>query len=419
MIEKRIASAEEKLEQLNVQTENIKEDDCVFVSADEISRARALETKKLIAEEKLLSLNCTAPQSDKKMNPLWSMPLLVIGLVLLIAGFVKPNTLTNITGALVMLFGTCVLAYAKLKNKQRADVNEKQIKDAENELIKIQSELDGIFLPYGVKISDELSALYMNKKSTEEKKAELDSRINELKAEIEMLKKSLPEDKEEIEISEEAKNYSQESSDVLYTKINLLKSESRQMAERAAEIDIKITKETAEIRRETDILAELDGISDEIALLEKRYKALTTAVCWLERAHDEIKNNFAPKLNEKTSYYLSVLTNKKYCDVKTNDSFLLNLKSTEGEIVEAGFMSRGTYDLLYISLRFALMSVITDGKIPPVILDDAFSQLDDSRLTRAVDLVTENDEFSQVMLFTCHENYKELLGNSGVNVIEL
>ena len=82
-------------------------------------------------------------------------------------------------------------------------------------------------------------------------------------------------------------------------------------------------------------------------------------------------------------------------------------------------MSRGTYDLLYIALRFAAMNVITDGKIPPVILDDAFSQIDDARLLAALELINNTPEFSQVMLFTCHENYKELVRNKNINVVSL
>ena len=191
------------------------------------------------------------------------------------------------------------------------------------------------------------------------------------------------------------------------------------MTERANEILVRVARETAEMRTEDEIISEFESISAEKKESEKRYNALMKAYEWLNLSHQEIKNNFAPKLNEKASSILSQLTNEKYTDLKTSDSFDINVKSVGGEIVEAGFMSRGTYDLLYIALRFASMSVLTDGNIPPVILDDAFSQFDDLRLIKAIDLITENDEFSQTILFTCHENYKELFKSRNINTVEL
>jgi uncharacterized protein YhaN len=172
-----------------------------------------------------------------------------------------------------------------------------------------------------------------------------------------------------------------------------------------------------EIRQKDEITAEIEQLKEEREKLLKKYSSLMRAYSWLSCAHDEIKSNFAPRLNKKASELLSYLTSDKYEDMRSDDNFGINLKTENSGIVKAEFMSRGTYDLIYIALRFASMLVLTDGKIPMLILDDAFSQLDDERLKKSAELIKNSEEFNQVFLFTCHENYKEILKDS--NVIEL
>ncbi len=419
IIEKRITSAKEKLAQKEELLKNLDKKQDLAVSADEVSRAKALETKKLMAEEKMLEAKREVPEG---VRPILDETRLIpgfFGFVILLIGFLLKSYIMYISGVLVAVVGILICLLINIKKRKDDDKKREVYYELKHDVDKINDELNSIFEPYDVKTSDELSALFMNTKSIEEKEAELKMEYNECKTEIEMLEKSIPESSDAEEFSQEVMEYQQEASVVIYSQINQLKEESRQMTKSASELDLKIAKETAEIRKEADILSELNEVGEEIAAAEKRYTSLTTAARWLDMAHEEIKNNFAPRLNEKTSQYLSRLTQEKYTDVRANDSFSLNLKSTGGEIVEAGFMSRGTYDLLYIALRFAAMNVITDGKIPLVILDDAFSQLDNTRLLAAVDLINNAQEFQQAILFTCHENYKELLKDKNINVVSL
>ncbi len=415
VIEKRIKSAKENLEAITNQINSLDTETKSSVSAEEISRARELETKKLIAKDRVASLEKTQQQSKSNL-PTIAIILAILGLLAIVADFLISTVALLVLGAVLLIVSGVMFALNSKKAKEN-NVKSQDFTQATRELKEIETELAEIFAPYGVAISDELSALFMSAKNKDQKRAELTKQYNDTKSEIESLTKSIPDEVTE-EFSEEVMSYTGESADGIFAKINMLKSESRQMSERAAELDLRIARETAEIRKEAVIVSELDGVCCEIESLEKRHAALTTAVGWLERAHSEIKNNFAPRLNEKASRMLSYLTKEKYTDLRANDSFHINLKSTGGEIVEAGYMSRGTYDLLYIALRFAAMSVLTDGKIPTVILDDAFSQLDDTRLLAAVEMINETADFSQVMLFTCHENYKHILKNCHITELQ-
>ena len=415
-IEEQLKNARKNLEELSLKEEQLDSGEFASVTAEEISRARELETKKLIAKDRVEALEKTQIEAKKTKKPL-GIVLGILGIVGILVG-VFASYIAIIAGLALLICGGVVLILDSKNTKER-EVKAESFTRAKREFEDTVAELDKIFEPYGVKISDELSAIFMNSKSKEDKKAELIKKRQECMAEIENLQKSMPDTSGEEEYPKEVMEYSGESSQEIFVKINSLKSESRQMQETANEISLRIARETAEIRNCADIEAELNDTISERDEAEKRYTALCRAAKWLTMAHGEIKNNFAPRLNQKASEMLSHLTKNKYSDIRANDNFCINLKSTGGEIVEAGFMSRGTYDLLYIALRFASMSVLTEGNIHTVILDDAFSQLDDTRLLAAVDMICDFDDFSQVLLFTCHENYKELLKGNNINTVSL
>ena len=418
VLKERLDKETEKTKILKEQLEEKDADDGLKVTAETINRARVLETKRLIAEErvneakaKLLPEEETKILGDNRIIPGF------FGLVLLFVGFFVKSNILYILGVLIAVLGILICVLFNFKKKKENDKNMEIYYEAKRELSKIDDELTQIFLPFGVKVSDELSALFVSDADKEERIKQLRTQYEESQKEIKNLKDSIPDDSVMLEFSKEVIEYSGESAQKLYEKIDSLKTESKKLINRANEINLNITKETAEIRQKDEITAEIEQLKEEREELIKKHSSLTRAYDWLSCAHDEIKSNFAPRLNEKASEILSYLTYEKYEDMRSDDNFGINLKTDDGGIVKAEFMSRGTYDLIYIALRFASMSVLTDGKIPIVILDDAFSQLDDERLKKSAELIKNSEEFNQVFLFTCHENYKEILKDS--NVIEL
>lgn len=407
-----------KSQKLKAKIENENFDDEERISAEMINQARALETKKLIAQErvneakeKVLPEEETKILGDNRIIPAFFAFVLV-----LVAILVRTNFL-YVFGMLLAVFGILVCVLINFKKKKENDKNKKVYEDANKELLKIDNELSEILSPFGVTVSDELSALFVAGADSKKRIEQLKNEYEESQKEIKKLENSLSREAKTQEFSESVISYSGEVASVLFEKINNLKAQSKNMSEQANEISIRIAKETAEVRTQEEIKQEITELTEEKQELEKRYSSLNQALHWLNCAHDEIKSNFAPRLNEKASQLLSYLTSEKYEDMRSDDNFGINLKTDDGGIVKAEFMSRGTYDLIYIALRFASMSVLCDAKIPVVILDDAFSQLDDDRLIKTAELIKKSNEFSQVLLFTCHENYKGILKDS--NIIEL
>jgi len=86
---------------------------------------------------------------------------------------------------------------------------------------------------------------------------------------------------------------------------------------------------------------------------------------------------------------------------------------------EAAYLSRGTKDVAYLSLRMALCEVLFKEK-PIVILDEIFAYVDDTRFKAVLGFIERISAEYQVFVFTCHEREKAALAHiEGTNVIVL
>jgi uncharacterized protein YhaN len=108
------------------------------------------------------------------------------------------------------------------------------------------------------------------------------------------------------------------------------------------------------------------------------------------------------------------LTDGKYTDFGIAEDFSLSILTESGTRSIAS-LSAGTRDAAYFSLRTALSSMLFPADRPPMILDEVFSQLDDTRAAALLDLLTKIAEESQVILLTCHSREAEILNNQKTN----
>lgn len=159
-----------------------------------------------------------------------------------------------------------------------------------------------------------------------------------------------------------------------------------------------------EARRE-----ELQGQIDE---QKERYEALTLAIEALERANDTLQTRFAPEISRQAAELLGKLTGGRYDKVLLDQSLAVSARET-GEVTarELAWLSCGTADQLYLSVRLAICHAILPADTP-LVLDDALVNFDDERLRQALNLLTEEAETRQILLFTCQNREKTALSSS-------
>lgn len=141
----------------------------------------------------------------------------------------------------------------------------------------------------------------------------------------------------------------------------------------------------------------------------------------LSEAFAELRRNYGSQLEKSAAEIFSNLTCNKYSQMTVSKSFDIAVSETNAfGSREIDYLSNGTCDQAYLSLRLALSELICEnGEALPLFLDDALAQYDDVRLERVIEFLSEYSKGKQILSFTCHKNILEISQNFGAKVIEL
>lgn len=168
------------------------------------------------------------------------------------------------------------------------------------------------------------------------------------------------------------------------------------------------------------------ALADKIEELEKRlaadtayYDALVLAKTALEQASTAMSGNVTPKISQKAGEMLSLLSDGKHTSVRTTKELALSVEQ-DGFPVDAELLSGGTRDAAYICLRLSLLFRIFENELPPLIMDEAMCQLDDSRAATLLQMLGKfSEDLLQCIIFTCHSREAELCRRLNVSVNEI
>ena len=111
---------------------------------------------------------------------------------------------------------------------------------------------------------------------------------------------------------------------------------------------------------------------------------------------------------------MALLSDHRYSALLLDDTMHLRAAQNDSDNIARemplDILSAGTQDLAYLSLRMALLHMLYRHELPPLLFDEAFSTLDDKRLSRMIALLhrastSEQAETntSQAIVFTCHK----------------
>lgn len=159
------------------------------------------------------------------------------------------------------------------------------------------------------------------------------------------------------------------------------------------------------------VSAQLEAARDELALLTHRADAMTLALEAIESASGQLRRGFTPALREEAQRLLSLLTDGSYNELGITDELALSAPR-DGVTRSVALLSGGTRDAIYLSVRLALTRLLCRDELPPLLLDEALSQLDDLRAARVLELLGAWCRAGgQCLLFTCHGREGQLAGD--------
>lgn len=142
----------------------------------------------------------------------------------------------------------------------------------------------------------------------------------------------------------------------------------------------------------------------------------------LEIAIAEWEKKSQPEVYRRASFLLDRMTQGVWQEVRMN-------AQGEIEVIDAlktarlpQFLSLGTRQQLYLSLRISLLMMSENvGKAMPVLCDDILVNFDEKRRVGAAQALFDLSQYRQVVVFTCHPEVVSLMQavDSSLNFIEL
>ena len=155
------------------------------------------------------------------------------------------------------------------------------------------------------------------------------------------------------------------------------------------------------------VMEELDWRNKELDYWQRKQKVFEVTRDVLEKAHLATLLKATDMLKDRLARYIYVITDGRYEQVDVDERTLsISARCPEkGELVNIEQLSRATQDQFYIAARLALVSLVTQGKNPPLLLDDPFVNYHPRRLGKIISLLKELAKDTQILLFTCSDAY--------------
>ncbi len=145
---------------------------------------------------------------------------------------------------------------------------------------------------------------------------------------------------------------------------------------------------------------------------------LVLAMSVLSESFAEVRRSYGGVLDSKTEKIFSGITGGNYNGISISKSFDISVQKADtfGSF-QSAYLSSGTLDQAYLSLRLALSELMTDSNgALPIMLDDSLAQFDDKRTALAIDYLKEYSKNNQIIMFTCHKYISDVAGKSGAEI---
>jgi uncharacterized protein YhaN len=148
----------------------------------------------------------------------------------------------------------------------------------------------------------------------------------------------------------------------------------------------------------------------QLAALRRRVRIYEKTLAAIEASESGTMRKATRFLEQQVGRDISRLTGGRYKRVSIDDHTLdIGVWAPErGDWVPAYQLSKGTIDQVFLAARIGLVRLVTQGRRPPLILDDPFVTFDDTRAARAALLLREISSDFQVIYLACSNRYDGL-----------
>jgi DNA repair exonuclease SbcCD ATPase subunit len=154
----------------------------------------------------------------------------------------------------------------------------------------------------------------------------------------------------------------------------------------------------------------LAGWREQLESLRRRVRIYEMTLSAIDQAEGGTMQKATRFLEQYVARDTARVTGGRYRQVQIDDRTLdIDVWVPErDDWVSASQLSKGTLDQIYLAARMGLVRLVTQGRHPPLILDDPFVTFDDQRAARAALLLRDLSSDFQVIYMACSNRYDAL-----------
>ncbi len=199
------------------------------------------------------------------------------------------------------------------------------------------------------------------------------------------------------------------SGDDIRAQLSALAHEKDSLISKKQACELTLAALRATLHAPAELEEEMLRLQKEEAHLQYEHDALCLASDAICAARDKIRDGLAPHLTEKAGELMARFTGGRYRHLQISREFAVEYAQEKDARTHAdSYFSAGTSDAAYFSIRLALAQVLFPEPLP-LILDESFCRIDDSRYQNILQMLSEfcSDE-QQILLFTSQKRDAEL-----------
>lgn len=354
-------------------------------------KIESLKLNKEELENEISKIKVPNRKNRKIVKPQNIINIAIMLISIILMAIFKNNTITLVTMITIFVISALVIIISNIINivkiaKQNEEI-ESKINKAKIAKQEIQTNIDKINTQIELLIKNNEEQAKLIENAEDALKTQIESERNKIKGKYKL---------EEINVN----NISFELENI-QNSINKNKLEIHTL-------ELDKNNILPKLEKLAQMEEELQELNEKEQNLLKLNNSMELAKQILEVAYTKMKENVTPKFTKNLSKNIEQISQGKYKNVRINDEEGIIVEKENGEYISSEKLSIGTIDQLYISLRLGAIKELSEETMP-IILDEAFAYYDEERLTNILKYISEEFKNHQIIILTCTNREREIL----------
>ena len=356
--------------------------------------------------QKIYNLQLTQAQNtpNKSKMPfnltllILSIALVVAGVILFVVGFIPFGIIALVCGVGLL----CVSLV--LGKKQTSSIKQNNDSDEITSLVRLLEQykeilekctefLTDFYSAYNLGGLDFNNALYQIKN--------LNDNLNFIVLAIETERAKIVK-YEGVDFS--GKIYTEQDRISFSRKLTEISNEVSALQRAISENESKLTRYDEKILLLPEYEDKIALLKEELSKYKEEYEVLSLTAQYLTLADESLKTKYRKPLEDNLNSYLKLID----VDGEFTASVDVDLKvsiEVKGILRDTSYFSEGYKNLFNICERFALVDLMfAEAEKPFIVLDDPFANLDDEKITQALEFIKKLSTKFQILYMVCHES---------------